>query len=75
VGTGLDVWQVIGIVKANRGSAAATASYLELPEGRIRDAVRYYAAFPGEIDEWLARQAAVAEREEAAARRERAILR
>jgi uncharacterized protein (DUF433 family) len=75
VGTGLDVWEVIGIVKANRGSAAATARYLEVSEGRIRDAVRYYAAFPGEIDEWLARQAADAEREEAAARRERAILR
>ena len=75
VGTGLDVWEVIGIVKANRGSAAASARYLEMPEARIRHAVRYYAAFPDEIDQWLARQAAVAEREEAAARRERAILR
>ena len=74
VGTGLDVWEVIEIVKANRGSAAATARYLELPEARVRDAVRYYAAFSQEIDDWLTRQAAAAEREEAAARRERAIL-
>jgi len=73
-GTGLDVWQVIGIVKANRGSTAATVRYLEVAEGLVRDAVRYYAAFPDEIDAWLDLQAAAEEREEAAARRERAIL-
>jgi uncharacterized protein (DUF433 family) len=74
VGTGLDVWEVIATVKQNRGSVAAAARYLEHPEARIREAVRYYAAFPGEIDDWLVRQAEAAEREEAAARRERAIL-
>jgi uncharacterized protein (DUF433 family) len=71
VGTGLDVWEAIATMKQNRGSARASARYLELPEDRIREAVRYYAAFPNEIDDWLARQAAAAEREEAAARRER----
>jgi len=75
VGTGLDVWEVIATVKQNRGSAGAAARYLELPEGRLREAVRYYAAFPREVDDWLERQAAVAERERGAARRERAILR
>ena len=75
IGCGLDVWEVVEIVRANRGSAAATARYLDAPEARVREAIRYYAAFPEEIDEWLARQEAAAAREEAAARRERAILR
>ncbi|MGH2488396.1 MAG: hypothetical protein ACRDFR_02085 [Candidatus Limnocylindria bacterium] len=74
VGTGLDVWGVIEVLLANRRSTAATARYLEVPEGRVREAVRYYGAFAAEIDEWLARARAAAEREEAVARRERAIL-
>ena len=52
-GTGLDVWEVIGVVQDNRGSPTATARYLEVPEGRVRDALRYYAAFPDEIDDFL----------------------
>jgi uncharacterized protein (DUF433 family) len=75
MGTGLDVWEVIGIVQDNRGSAAATARYLDVPQGRVRDAVRYYAEFPDEIDDLLERNAAAAEREEAAARREREMRR
>lgn len=73
VGTGLDVWEAIAIVKENRGSGAA-ARYLEVPESRIREAVRYYAAFPAEIDAWLRLQEEAAAREETAARHERAIL-
>lgn len=74
LGTGLDVWEVIGAVKAARGSVPAAARYLELSPAQVRSAVRYYGAFTDEIDEWLARQAAAAERERLAARRERAIL-
>ncbi|MGH2356500.1 MAG: hypothetical protein ACRDGJ_00630, partial [Candidatus Limnocylindria bacterium] len=73
-GTGLDVWEVIGAVKAARGSVPAAARYLELSPAQVRSAVRYYGAFTDEIDEWLAGQAAAAERERLAARRERAIL-
>ena len=74
VGTGLDVWEVIGTVKASRGSITATARYLGLPVGQVRSAVRYYAAFQDEVHDMLARQAAAAAREEEAARRERAAL-
>ena len=74
LGTGLDVWQIIGVAKANRGSAEATASYLEVDDGLVRTAFRYYVAFPEEIDDWLLREAEATEREEAAARRERAVL-
>ena len=75
LGTGLDVWEVIGAVKGARGSIAATARYLDLPPAQVRAAVRYYAAFPAEVDDLLARQALAAAGEEEAARRERAILR
>jgi uncharacterized protein (DUF433 family) len=75
LGSGPDVWEVIGTFRQSGSSVEATARYLELPESRIRAAVRYYAAFPAEFDVWLVRQRAAAEREEQAAERERALLR
>jgi uncharacterized protein (DUF433 family) len=75
VGTGLDVWEVIGTVRQSRGSVAAAAKYLDRPAAQVRAAVRYYAAFPDEVDDMLARQVAAAERERESARRERAIAR
>lgn len=75
VGTGLDVWETVDTVRQNAGSVAAAARYLELPVGTLRAAVRYYAAFPEEVDDVLARREAVAEREHAAAERERTIFR
>jgi uncharacterized protein (DUF433 family) len=74
VGAGLDVWEVVDTVKQNRGSLDAAARYLEVSNGTVRTAIRYYAAFPDEIDELLARRDAIAEREHAAAEAERAIL-
>jgi uncharacterized protein (DUF433 family) len=74
VGTGLDVWEVVATVKQSRGSVAAAAKYLARPLAQVRAAVRYYAAFPTEVDELLARQEASAAREREAAHRERAIL-
>lgn len=74
VGTGLDVWEIIGSVKAAGGSPEAAGRYLELPLAQVRAAIRYYGAFPAEIDDLLARQADAAAREEEAARRERAAL-
>lgn len=75
VGTGLDVWEAVDTVRQNAGSVTAAARYLELPIGTLRAAVRYYAAFPEEVDDVLARREAIAEREHAAAERERTILR
>jgi uncharacterized protein (DUF433 family) len=73
-GSGLDVWEVVATLRQNRGSVAATAAYLELPTAAMRAAVRYFAAFPDEIEDMLERQATAAERERIAADRERAIL-
>lgn len=74
LGTGLDVWEVVATAKQNRGSVDAAARYLEIPVSTVRTGIRYYAAFPDEIDELLARQEAIAEREQTAAERERAVL-
>ena len=75
LGTGLDVWEAFATVRQTGGSVEATARYLELPVSAMRAAVRYAAAFPGEIEELIARQTAVADREQAATKRERTILR
>ena len=74
VGTGLDVWEVVATIKQSQGSVAAASRYLELPPAQVRAAVRYYTAFPMEVDELLAHQEAAAAIEREAAHRERAML-
>lgn len=54
VGTGLDVWEVIVVVRDNDGGFSAAAEYLELPLGLVQAAVAYYGAYRPEIDEWIA---------------------
>jgi uncharacterized protein (DUF433 family) len=53
VGSGLDVWEVIEVVRDNGGDLAAAADYLELPLGLIQAAVTYYGAYADEIDDWI----------------------
>ena len=74
VGTRLDVAQVIDTLRESDNSVEATAEYLGIPEQHVRAAVRYYAGFREEVDEWREHTRAVAEREEEAWRREQAIL-
>jgi hypothetical protein len=74
LGTGLDVWEAFATVRQPGSSVDAAARYLEIPVSVVRAAVRYAAAFPDEISDLLVRQAAVGEREQAAARREQALL-
>ncbi len=74
VGTRLDVSQVIETLRESDNSVGAAAEYLGIPEQHVRAAVRYYADFRDEIDEWRERLRAIAEREEEAWRREQAIL-
>ncbi len=54
VGTGIDVWEVIGVVRDNSGDLRAAAEYLQLPLGLVQAAVSYYGAYREEIDEWIA---------------------
>ncbi len=53
VGSGLDVWEVVSVVKDNGGDIASTANYLGLAHGLVQAAVAYYGAFADEIDEWI----------------------
>jgi len=54
LGTGLDVWEVIAVVRDNGGDSRAAADYLEVSLGLIQAAVTYYGAYPDEIDNWIA---------------------
>jgi hypothetical protein len=71
---GLDVWEVVEVVRANHGSAADAAGYLGIPEHLVRIATRYYAAYPAEIDAWIDANRELAEREVALHERERQLL-
>ena len=42
---------------------ADTADYLEIPVQQVEAALRYHADFQAEVDDWIARSTAVAERE------------
>lgn len=68
-GTGLDVWEVVETVLDNDGSAAEAADYLAIAEPLVRNALRYYADFPFEIDDWIAANARYFELEQQATRR------
>jgi hypothetical protein len=75
---GPDVWEVMQTLRGGkaRGEAAiaATAEILDLTESQIRTAVRYYAAYPEEIDQRIRRNVEEADAAEAAWQREQAAL-
>lgn len=75
---GADVWEVIATLKGGkeRGEKAvvATAQLLNLTDSQVRVAVRYYGAYPEEIDERIKRNVEDADADEAAWRREQAAL-
>lgn len=75
---GPDLWEVLTTLKSGkaRGEEAisATADLLSLTDTQVRTAVRYYGAFPEEVDDRIARNAEDADEAEAAWRREQAAL-
>lgn len=75
---GPDLWEVLTTLKSGkaRGEEAisATADLLSLTNSQVRTAVRYYGAFPEEVDDRIARNAEDADEAEAAWRREQAAL-
>jgi uncharacterized protein (DUF433 family) len=64
LGTRLDVADVIETIWQNDRSVERAAAYLELPVDRVEACLRYYADYGDEIDDWIDRARAVAEREE-----------
>jgi hypothetical protein len=75
---GPDVWEAIATLKgtAERGekAVAEAAELLGLTESQVRTVVRYYGAYPDEIDERIRRNVEEADAAEAAWRREQAAL-
>lgn len=65
MGSGLDVWEVVKVVKDNDGSSAQAAAYLEVEPSLVETAVRYYGSNRQEIDDWIARVHELSELEEA----------
>jgi uncharacterized protein (DUF433 family) len=51
-GTGLDVWEVISVVRDNDSNERAAAEYLGVALGLVQAAVAYYGVYRDEIEEW-----------------------
>lgn len=75
---GPDIWELMATLKGDnaRGEKAitTTAKLLDLTDLQVRTAVRYYGAYPEEVDERIKRNVAEADAAEAAWRREQAAL-
>jgi hypothetical protein len=75
---GPDVWEVMATLKSGkvRGekAIAAAAELLNLTDSQVRVVVRYYGAYPEEIDERIKRNIEEADAAEAAWLREQAAL-
>lgn len=67
---GPDVWELILTLKNGKtrgeGAITATAELLNLTDSQVRTAVRYYGAFPDEIDRRIALSTEDADEAEAA---------
>jgi uncharacterized protein (DUF433 family) len=63
LGTRLDVAEVIATVRQNGNSIEEAADYLEVPVEHVDACLNYYADYREEIDAWVERSRAIAERE------------
>ena len=75
---GPDVWEVVralpGAGSGDGDRAAGVAERMGLAPDQVADALRYYADCRDEIDEWIGRVQAEADRAEARWRREQELL-
>lgn len=74
LGTRLDVAQVVETLRQNENSIAKTAEYLDISAAQVEAAVRYYAAYREEVDDWIEQSRAIAERERDLWRRQQDAL-
>jgi uncharacterized protein (DUF433 family) len=54
IGTGLDVWEVIALVRSF-GSPEAVIPHYHLSEGQVATALAYHREFPEEVDAMMAK--------------------
>lgn len=74
LGTQLDVAQVVETLCQNESSIEETAEYLDISPSSVEAAVRYYASYEDEVDEWIEQSRAIAERERELWRRQQRLL-
>jgi uncharacterized protein (DUF433 family) len=74
LGSRLGVADVISTIRQNENSVEGTAAYLEIPVEHVEAALRYYADFEDEVDDWIKRTEAMAERERLRWERRQAAL-
>lgn len=74
-GRRLDVWQVMETVWASEGDIADAAKYLGLRPDQVQAALSYYSEFGEEVDGWIKRNRAEAERLQERWKKEQAALR
>lgn len=74
LGTHLDVAQIIETLRQNENSIEATAEYLDISPAQVETAVRYYAAYTDEVDDWIEESRSIAEREREISLRQREAL-
>jgi uncharacterized protein (DUF433 family) len=63
LGTRLDVADVLTTIKQNGNSVEQAADYLEIPVEHVGACLRYYADYKDEIDAWIERSHAIAQRD------------
>jgi uncharacterized protein (DUF433 family) len=74
LGTRLDVADVLTTIRQNGNSVEEAADYLEIPVEHVEAGLRYYADYKDEIDAWIERVGAIAERERERWQRRRQAL-
>jgi len=63
LGTRLDVADVIDTIRQNDNSVEEASDYLEIPVAHVDACLGYYADYKHEVDAWIERAHAIAERE------------
>ena len=71
---GPDVWEVVRAFPGDGDGAAGVAERMGLAPDQVAHDLRYYADYRDEIDEWIRRVQAEADRAEARWRREQELL-
>jgi uncharacterized protein (DUF433 family) len=74
LGTRLDIADILTTVRQNGNSVEEAADYLEIPVEHVEACVRYYADYKDEVDAWIERVDAIAQRERERWQRRRQAL-
>ncbi|HEY2202615.1 MAG TPA: DUF433 domain-containing protein, partial [Solirubrobacteraceae bacterium] len=74
LGTRLDVANVLATIRQNGNSVEEAAEYLEIAAEHVEACLRYYADYKDEVDAWIERSQAIAERERERWRRRQQAL-